>query len=149
MRSRFSQQYALSREKIGLFTNYAQMNNAESPAVRMQHNFVTQHIACKCILICRDDEFKVIDDAGYGFVKKDQIAWYERRAAELKAQNGGKAGSPVSHFPSFRTEKLKKTHSNTASTDVRRTSTSEMDTNPHARRSKTETNSRAGRERAI
>ena len=39
----------------------------------------------------RDDEFNVIDDAGYGFVKKDQIAWYERRAAELKAQNGGKA----------------------------------------------------------
>jgi len=39
----------------------------------------------------RDDEIKVIDDAGYGYVKKDQIARYERRAAELKAQNGGKA----------------------------------------------------------
>jgi hypothetical protein len=39
----------------------------------------------------RDHEFNVIDDAGYGFVKKDQIAWYERRAAELKEQNGRKA----------------------------------------------------------
>lgn len=39
----------------------------------------------------RDEKFNVIKDAGYGYVKKDQIEWYEKRAAELKAQNGGEA----------------------------------------------------------
>ena len=59
----------------------------------------------------RDDEFNVIDDAGYGFVKKDQIAWYERRAAELKAQNGGKAVPSLlfQHIPVIQEyKKLKK-----------------------------------------
>ena len=38
----------------------------------------------------RDGGFNIIKDAGYGYVKRDQIEWYERRAAELKAQNCGK-----------------------------------------------------------
>lgn len=38
----------------------------------------------------RDDNYKVMKDEGYGFVHDDQIAWYEKKAAELKAKNGGK-----------------------------------------------------------
>ena len=39
----------------------------------------------------RDENYNVIKDEGYGFVHDDQIAWYEKKAAELKAENGGKA----------------------------------------------------------
>lgn len=35
------------------------------------------------------------EGGGYGYVKKDQIEWYEKTAGELKKQNGGKA------LPSF------------------------------------------------
>jgi len=38
----------------------------------------------------RDENYNVIKDEGYGFVHDDQIAWYEKKAAELKAENGGK-----------------------------------------------------------
>lgn len=106
----------------------------------------------------RDDEFNVIDDAGYGFVKKDQIAWYEKRAAELKAQNGGNSVPSLlfQHIPVIQEyNNLKKTR--TANTASARSTTPSRTahcsrarfTNPHARRSKTATNSSAGRERAI
>ena len=38
----------------------------------------------------RDENYNVIKDEGYGYVHDDQIAWYEKKAAELKAENGGK-----------------------------------------------------------
>lgn len=38
----------------------------------------------------RDENYNEIKGAGYGFVQQDQIAWYEKRAAQLKGENGGK-----------------------------------------------------------
>lgn len=39
----------------------------------------------------RNEEYKVIDGAGYGFVHDDQISWYEKKSAELKSENSGKS----------------------------------------------------------
>lgn len=38
----------------------------------------------------RDEHHRRVKGAGYARIADDQIEWYERRAAELKAQNGGK-----------------------------------------------------------
>lgn len=38
----------------------------------------------------RDENHAVVPDGGYDTVHPDQIAWYEKKAAELKVQNGGK-----------------------------------------------------------
>lgn len=37
----------------------------------------------------RDENYNVINGAGYGFVHDDQIAWYEKKAAHLKVKNSG------------------------------------------------------------
>lgn len=49
----------------------------------------------------RDERHNVIEGAGYGFVQADQLKWYEERAAELKANNGGKTVPSVlfQHIP--------------------------------------------------
>lgn len=38
----------------------------------------------------RDEHHLCVEGAGYAKIADDQIEWYERRAAELRAQNGGK-----------------------------------------------------------
>lgn len=38
----------------------------------------------------RDEDYNIIPCGGYGNVREDQIKWYERKAAELKTENGGK-----------------------------------------------------------
>lgn len=38
----------------------------------------------------RDERHLVVKGAGYGYIHDDQIAWYEKKSAELKAENGGK-----------------------------------------------------------
>lgn len=49
----------------------------------------------------RDEDYNVIHGKGYGFVHDDQIEWYEKKSAELKAQNGGKTVPSVlfQHIP--------------------------------------------------
>lgn len=49
----------------------------------------------------RDEKYNVIEGAGYGYVHNDQIAWYEKKAALLRAQNGGKPVPSVlfQHIP--------------------------------------------------
>lgn len=38
----------------------------------------------------RDEQYRVVENMGYGFVHDDQIEWYERKARQLKEENGGK-----------------------------------------------------------
>lgn len=38
----------------------------------------------------RDGQYRIIKDGGYGEIHPSQIEWYEKRAEELKAENGGK-----------------------------------------------------------
>ena len=49
----------------------------------------------------RDENYNVIKHGGYGFVHNDQIAWYEKCAAQLKAENGGKTVPSIlfQHIP--------------------------------------------------
>ena len=49
----------------------------------------------------RDEKYNAIKDKGYGFVFDDQIEWYERKSAELRKRNGGKAVPSVlfQHIP--------------------------------------------------
>lgn len=49
----------------------------------------------------RDEKHNQIQGAGYGYVHEDQIEWYEKRAEELKAANGGKCVPSVlfQHIP--------------------------------------------------
>lgn len=49
----------------------------------------------------RDDHYGITEGAGYGFVQPDQIEWYEKRASELKSENGGKIVPSVlfQHIP--------------------------------------------------
>ncbi len=37
----------------------------------------------------RDENHRMVKGAGYGYIHPDQIEWYEKKSAELKAQNGG------------------------------------------------------------
>lgn len=49
----------------------------------------------------RDERYNVIGGAGYGFVQPDQLEWYERQAAKLKSDNGGKTVPSIlfQHIP--------------------------------------------------
>lgn len=49
----------------------------------------------------RDENFNVIEHGGYDYVHSDQIEWYEKCSARLKAENGGKAVPSVlfQHIP--------------------------------------------------
>ncbi len=49
----------------------------------------------------RDENHQVVHGAGYGFVHDDQIEWYEKRAAELREENGGESVPAIlfQHIP--------------------------------------------------
>ena len=49
----------------------------------------------------RDEKYNEVKDAGYGYVHDDQIAWYEKKAAQLRAENGGKTVPSIlfQHIP--------------------------------------------------
>lgn len=102
----------------------------------------------------RDGGFNIIKDAGYGYVKRDQIEWYERRAAELKAQNCGKTVPALlfQHIPVIQEyDTLKKTRTanflSALGAIPSRTAlcSTACSASPPARRSKTAKNLKAGK----